>query len=311
MSTTPIFPPELERKLFELTAVLHPEMVPVLLLVAHRVLLIEHIPFVTIHIEPQTPKTRKERELLRAIRLKPPSFFSSAVRNLSLAIFKTGPRLEEDTHVGSMPSRLLPPGDSTHWTRVELNRVLHACTRIVNLSLTGSGIAQLFDAPMLDLVSHLRPVRLELHIFSATRPTFNFTLPFWQCLTHLQLYIANLSETPLNSAALALQNIPGLTHVALFRSTPAAVSSAVLLSCRNLQILVLIQDVFGLEGNATEQTGPPPVDDPRIVLDVLHNPATDWNLERETVSGAALWKRAEALIAKRRNGDLPADFYYV
>ncbi|KAJ6598161.1 hypothetical protein DFH09DRAFT_1271973, partial [Mycena vulgaris] len=73
----PIFPPEIEREIFEVAARLYPKMAPVLLRVAHRVLVwIELILYETLI------SAGRHSSFQLALQSKPASFFTKNVRNM-------------------------------------------------------------------------------------------------------------------------------------------------------------------------------------------------------------------------------------
>ncbi|KAJ7705402.1 hypothetical protein B0H17DRAFT_1037849 [Mycena rosella] len=74
MATEPIFPPELEREIFEAAALMHPNSIPSL---SHRVhIWIEPFLYIVIRIDivPMADAVRRET--------KPASFFQESVRHL-------------------------------------------------------------------------------------------------------------------------------------------------------------------------------------------------------------------------------------
>ncbi|KAJ7891811.1 hypothetical protein B0H13DRAFT_2039084 [Mycena leptocephala] len=82
MDCPPVFPTELEREIFETTALMHSGTIPLLLRVARRVLTwIEPLLYRTMVISEQHPEM--VRAVLNAMRSKAPDFFRTAVRHPS------------------------------------------------------------------------------------------------------------------------------------------------------------------------------------------------------------------------------------
>ncbi|KAJ7858598.1 hypothetical protein B0H13DRAFT_2356454 [Mycena leptocephala] len=99
--------------------------------------------------------------ILRAIETKPADFFPKAVRRMFLWAFSWSPR--ED-----------------HWTVAELEKLLRACSGVVNLVVVGSW--EIFRPMLSDMCPHhlMMVVHAQMHLV-------DFSLPFFQNVSHLQL----------------------------------------------------------------------------------------------------------------------------
>ncbi|KAJ7444645.1 hypothetical protein B0H11DRAFT_440827 [Mycena galericulata] len=194
----PFLPPDLEREIFQLSAHLHPESAPKLLLVAHRVLTwIEPLIYRAISVEGD------RAPVLPALRLKPQSFDDN-VQHLFVAGVFSGDNLEE---------------------------ILSACTRIRSLVLLCA------SASVLSAFLRLRPQKLAIHLESLFGGTdlVDFSLPLFTTITHLDMFDI-LSEFTGPWPNLAL--LPALTHLALMAYTPAAVMMELLRNCLRVEVLV-------------------------------------------------------------------------
>ncbi|KAJ7731797.1 hypothetical protein DFH07DRAFT_945088, partial [Mycena maculata] len=96
----PIFPPDLEREVFETAAILHFRTIPTLLLVAHRIFIwIE--PLLYRVLEPSSSKRHPSSQSMddivrRLLRTKPASFFETGVRDIFLGLHSD--LSEEEVH---------------------------------------------------------------------------------------------------------------------------------------------------------------------------------------------------------------------
>ncbi|KAJ7444653.1 hypothetical protein B0H11DRAFT_1880658 [Mycena galericulata] len=194
----PFLPPELEREIFELSAYLHPESAPKLLLVAPRVLTwIEPLMYRVISIEEDSAP------VLHVLRFKPPQFLDKNVQHLLL--------------------------DSVTDDAVE--EILSACTRVRSLVLLPS------SPSVLSAVLRLRPQKLAIDLDSLFGGTdlVDFSLPLFTTITHLDMFDV-LSEFIGPWPNLAL--LPALTHLAILARTPFDVKIQVLRNCPRVEVLV-------------------------------------------------------------------------
>ncbi|KAJ7059601.1 hypothetical protein C8F01DRAFT_1145081 [Mycena amicta] len=198
----PRLPPELERKIFEITARVHPQMRYTLLFVARRVL---------IWIEPTLYRTlvfENRHRLSQLLTAKSSEFFAKTTRHVSV-----GNNASEDA-VG----------------------VLELCTGVTHLALDLYEINhQVLRSPFRAL-QQLR--RLALYpgyvLLAAARDVSRVTVPLFPSLTHLHLFDDNGDNLKLLCAAL-----PALTHLAV-NGGFAWPTADILADCKKLTLLVLV-----------------------------------------------------------------------
>ncbi|KAF7348725.1 hypothetical protein MVEN_01391500 [Mycena venus] len=276
------FPPELEREIFETTACLHPNTIPKLLRVARRVLSwIEPLLYKFIAIRGLEQKTERDIALLRILETKPSDFLAQAVRFMSLDAvdwsFSFG--------AGSNPAR-------NPWSDVELEKVLRACKGVVNLLLVGD----LADRAFLPMLSDMRPQRLAM-MADMSNPRLDFTLPFFQNITHLWLGLFDELRVTLYGGSLQeiwapshnFARLPALTHLALSSCTSRALVADLLATCSYLRALIV--------DTQEAMLGSGELHDPRLVFILeSRNFISDWDVG---VHGD-IWERADVIIRERR-----------
>ncbi|KAJ7484164.1 hypothetical protein FB451DRAFT_1028462 [Mycena latifolia] len=152
-------PPELEREIFETTALLYPKTIPKLLRVARRVLLwkvdmldsvhvyaayrpyrIEPLLYNIIRICPFDTTSRADSgvQMLRRVDMKPAEFFANAVRHMDLIAFEP---------------KFFGVRSKDVWGEADLERVLGSCTGIRSLMI----IRDLTHLPLLPMFAMMRP----------------------------------------------------------------------------------------------------------------------------------------------------------
>ncbi|KAJ7246802.1 hypothetical protein B0H12DRAFT_1125871 [Mycena haematopus] len=258
------FPPEMEHEIFRTTAVLHPTMIPTLLRVAHRVhAWTEPLLYTNLRISACETKGVYDEALLRALDRKPPDFFSTTARRIALS---------------TMSMNFFGMRTKNPWSTPELERMLRACTGITALLVFGN----LLDPPVLRLVAHMRPTRVDLMgnlVRAFTTLDFSFSLPFFERVSQLLLCDIDDELTPTWSHWPALSRLPALTHVAVFRADLVPV---VLATLPRLEVVVLC--AAKLDAEAADR---------RVVVIEIDDFWADWH------QGADLWMCADA---KRSQG---------
>ncbi|KAJ7489135.1 hypothetical protein FB451DRAFT_1125383 [Mycena latifolia] len=269
----PVFPPELEREIFETTAEQYPETIykPRLLLVAKRVHeWIERIKYRAVTSDEPTHACRL-RLLLNALRSKskPANFFHDRVRRLLIDY-----RFPEDE---------LPP-------------ILSACTGIRWLALLNCpGPAML---PSLEVI---QPRRLSISLWTLfgdlEGSDCNLAHPAFAFVTHLQSFDISSFVKYFSWSDFAL--LPALTHLALWKLSEANLT-VVLSSCARLEVLVDMRW-------AKDRADLPSVDDARFVcVSPYHDNDVDcqWVIGTARRGGVDFWVRAERFVAKKRRGEI-------
>ncbi|KAJ7101921.1 hypothetical protein C8R44DRAFT_808888 [Mycena epipterygia] len=270
MASSQTLPPELERYILELAAFIHPECMPVLVLVARRAKIwIEPLLYRVIRVDLRTHTVYRRFiplvTILGLIELKSPSFFHEHVRRLCL---------------------LGQPQQSD-----DVMRLLSACSTTVNVQLFGGGPELL---PLLGTMPlHRLSASLTILFPGPTGPDFSHSL--FTKITHLDL--AESSHTWELWSGLA--HMPCLTHLSFFHEFVAvAVCYSALLHCKSLQVLAM------LSGNPPSTLGlayRPLTSDPRFVLVGIRTRELEW--ETGALGGEDHWARANDLVRKRRSGE--------
>ncbi|KAJ7916985.1 hypothetical protein B0H13DRAFT_1870678 [Mycena leptocephala] len=292
-SADPTFPEDLERCIFESAALFHPDCIPALLLVAHRVK-IWQVPFVqfgfyvlknvVFRIEPlfykvvtiygpPSRKVPKPNTIFRHsvpafysfMKSKPASFFPDNVRHIQL--------------VGIPIAEIL--------------KALAACNATINLAL--------FD------VSSLSARRN--YWLNPDSPKWDFAHPLFAQITHLDLP-GNHGEQWADWSLLT--SIPRLTHLSFSDDflSGRSLFNVILEHCKSLQVLaMLFADLPMYKYIALLLRGEYPHYpdfDPRVIFLVVGDRQTDW--EAGARGGNDYWIAAEGLVEKHRGGDFDGAF---
>ncbi|KAJ7488986.1 hypothetical protein FB451DRAFT_1223434 [Mycena latifolia] len=271
--SSPIFPPELEREIFETAAELYPETIytPCLLLVAKRVYeWIERIKYrvVTSAEIIQACPLHLLQKAIRSNR-KPADFFHARVRHLWIENFV--------------------PHD-------ELQTILSACSGIRSLSLF-----HCLGPSILPSLAAMKPRHLALYLLElfTTIGSVELSHPAFTSVTHLLLFdwARDFDSFPLSNFAL----LPALTHLALFE-LKTSTGMAIFASCPNLEVLVCTCGVDYPMNQDREAL--PSIDDARFVCVWLtyHDYAADW--VAGTSGGVDFWVRTERFVVKKRRGEI-------
>ncbi|KAJ7131238.1 hypothetical protein C8R44DRAFT_978192, partial [Mycena epipterygia] len=274
MHSYPAFPPELEREVFKITALLHPGAIPILLRVARRVLVwIEPLLYRVVHINGRLPYSNMAHALLRATTTKAPDFFQT-VRHLFVEV-------------------------GTPWSPEETIIILKLCTGIVNLSITicypdPTGIlAQLAQMQLQRLAGSLQP------LFNGGK-TIDMCHPLFSSITHLDIF-DTIGDGDIDICP-QIPAIPALTHLCLHDRIPWATIKKLLAECPKLELLVnlrrprssalvqiFVQDV--------------PIHDMRFVIQLYQDCWSGWKAH---VTGLRpdFWSLADDFVARKRSGDI-------
>ncbi|KAJ7059520.1 hypothetical protein C8F01DRAFT_1144891 [Mycena amicta] len=259
----PRLPPELERKILETTAYLHPEMRYKLLFVARRVL---------IWIEPTLYRTLvfpDHHRLSTLLAVKPPEFFAKTTRHVSL--------------------RIIASDDS------EAVGILNLCPAVTHLAISVStdNDDKALPAAFLEL-QQLRCLSFfPGHVLLA--PAESATLPVFSSLTHLELLGNDNFVDDMESFCVAL---PALTHLALYEGYDDPrwpMAERLLLRCKQLLLLVF------LSGDEAEADGladrvPEHLADARVVVTWC----TTW--DEGALEGYNFWDAASDFAVRKRQG---------
>ncbi|KAJ7154255.1 hypothetical protein C8R46DRAFT_961262, partial [Mycena filopes] len=205
---TSLLPLDLEREIFETTALLHPGTAPALLRVSRRVFIwIEPLLYRALRID----RSSVAKAIERAMHRKPPSFFRQNVRHLYLS-------------------------PSSEWSQINAYALLRLCPRIVSLYVDAHW-SQPALLPILEHIPHARMWCGSLRDLFGYRP-LDLSHPFFHTITHLDIF--EIMNYELNSAEIcpALATLPALTHLCLNNGVPVGVLRRLLEQCAHLQVLV-------------------------------------------------------------------------
>ncbi|KAJ7052052.1 hypothetical protein C8F01DRAFT_633483 [Mycena amicta] len=280
----PRLPPELEREIFETTALMYPSTIPPLLRVARRVLIwIEPLLYRTLNVGEDWPSV----EQFHAASSKPPAFLAQAVR---CVVLHTG--YDYDT----------------------VSRTLSLCTGCTRLAVDGARSAR----KLLPILSTLPIQRLAAFVCPTLdlmdMPQDIAAHPLLRCLTHLDLFDPLRSHEVLPIVD-ALPSLPFLTHLAIGQSGPLdtvrELLERILKDCRQLRILVVPN--YDRSNHSEEDFDahktmmgdvPESLRNPRLVL-------CSYKLWFEGVlDGPNFWKVAEDLVARKRRREVDANIFW-
>ncbi|KAJ7036785.1 hypothetical protein C8F04DRAFT_465493 [Mycena alexandri] len=269
----PTFPPELEREIFEITALIHPGTIPSLLRVARRVLIwSEPLLFRVVRID-----ATAHRELLPALLTKSPEFVQTAVRHLGLLDSWTGHSMEQ------------------------LLNLLSLCTGVIGFAFAGFYKATAF-LPMLSQM-RLRHLSLSLDAFD---DSFDLTHAIFASVTHLTLF--NMDHERITEA---IKHIPKLrlTHVSLIINIPRDSVMAVLSKCPRLELFLILWPKQAAGVNVYGLAGLPYVYDVRFVIGCYSDYWGDW--EAGAKGYPNLWSQGDDFVARKRRGEIEATRYWL
>ncbi|KAF7366173.1 hypothetical protein MVEN_00494300 [Mycena venus] len=196
----PVFPMELEREIFETTALMHPKAGPTLLRVARRVLVwIEPLLYRIVILNSQNEK--KFLPLLIAMECKQPEFFH-AVHHLAVWYYREMCTVEE------------------------LTRLLTLCKRVVDLSF-----GNLTDPDLLPIIADMPLQRLSLSLQELFGSSPDLKHPLFDSVTHLDICDRADRGAAISLAYAQIPALPALTRLALEFHVPKEVALTLLEEC--------------------------------------------------------------------------------
>ncbi|KAJ7153888.1 hypothetical protein C8R43DRAFT_443025 [Mycena crocata] len=273
METEPAVPLELQREIFETTALIHPGTIPTLLRVARRV---------SIWIEPLLYRViRTGSERATAATWRPPGFLAAAVRHLFL-----------DAHCP--------------WSLTEARDFLKLCPNVMNLAMTGS----FSDPSLLPILAGMRLQRLSVcldHLFG-TVERIDLKHPVLSSLTHLDIFDGVPPGVELLFAHIPM--LPTLTHLScdsdVLRSGDDIVET-LLTNSPHLELVIILWPAWQMDEYNAERN--PHVYDVRFVIGVYHDYWDDW--EAGARGGSNIWSVADAFVAQKRSGGIEDSRYWL
>ncbi|KAJ7156383.1 hypothetical protein C8R46DRAFT_1356044 [Mycena filopes] len=270
---TPVLPIDIERTVFETLADLHPECIPALLCVACRVRdWIERIHYRSFTLAHQRVGARRLRLLQHAVEHKPAQFLGETVKYLG-ADHRFAPTITPD--------------------------ILAQCSGLQQLALMKSQPSIL---PAIQALPLRRLAIAPASIFGAPH-----TLPMFASLTHLDILGTLPDDAPCPTLAL----LPALTHLAVLHLHAPPLVAALLTACPRLTLLVGMYASAQLMFQAVCTHPACVYPDDRFLALLLTDEdyMVEWRLGVEAGKGPDMWARADALLARRRKGEVPPGCY--
>ncbi|KAJ6458042.1 hypothetical protein C8R47DRAFT_1203298 [Mycena vitilis] len=275
-----VLPPELEREIFEITAIQDPRSIPALLRVCRRVhTWVEPLLYRILIIFEWNSR------LASALTSKPAAFLKAAVRHAYLHLD------------GSQKA-------------VKVAEILSKCSGIINLVLGGD-----WDSEILDSLHSMRPQKLDiatsLHNASIWG-ILTFKHPFFLSVTHLSLFYqprGSMQEQWCDWASLAA--LPALTHLSLSKNLARDILREALAECHNIVVVIAI--IWGHyphgRASAIEFAQGLTVSDLRIAVVLIPHYSKDWEIGAR--GGPDYWVRAEAFVARKleQGGTEPINYF--
>ncbi|KAJ7156508.1 hypothetical protein C8R43DRAFT_998211 [Mycena crocata] len=278
-STAAIFPPELERQIFEISAFLRPVCIPRLMRVAWRVKeWVEPLLYRTIVIDvrPIDGLPACSRDTFRHItRTKSAAFLRNSVRNV-IASDVLQPRLFKE--------------------------IISAFTGLENLHIQGRGLfIPSVDVDDLQLRHFYGDIRFDME--ALRNPLRD---PGFANITHLEL-INGLNRSGIGAHMHydVLGRLPRLTHLAFDLLLPVQACTGLLQACKLLAALIFLdpgapRSYAALTLLAIE---------PRFVMIAHPKYQEDW--QRGALTGVDFWARADAFIQMRRSGQVAQTTFFL
>ncbi|KAJ6545395.1 hypothetical protein B0H19DRAFT_1167567 [Mycena capillaripes] len=273
----PNLPPELERQIFEIAALLYPEYIPALILVAQRVKTwIEPMLYGVLYLcrtpDPEKPIRQLPLATVRSlIESRPASFFHTHVRHIRLFEFYDD-------------------------VLDDIMKILAVCDATVNLQLLLASADSL-----LPCLGALPLQRLAVNLRTLFPSTIDFLHPVFAQITHLDLFDFEMNDVEWGSWS-ALAKMPQLTHLSFLNNlVPNTLWKAALTHCKSLQVLAIMcskkKDLDSYAPDGAELGS-----DPRFVMLVVADILVDW--ESGARGGQDHWVIADEFVCKRRAGEI-------
>ncbi|KAK6987681.1 tyrosinase central domain-containing protein [Favolaschia claudopus] len=274
MAGAPVFPPEIEREVFECAALSLCGTIPNLLLVAHRVhQWIEPILYRIVRIN--TSNIDMVHSLFTAMSSKPPQFFQNSVRHLSI----------EQTYPTTTAAR---------------NELLSLCTGLTTFGCSNS----LVNSSLLPILAQLRVEKLSICLTELFYPNpVDPTHSVFCALTHLDLFVGHGEESTLPDVSL----FPSLTHLCVDTEVARDAALKILERCPRLQLLLIQWPIHDQEWYVSSQE--PCESDVRFVIGVYDNYWGEWEAEAKGLS--EFWREAAEFVMRKRRGEIPSTRYWI
>ncbi|KAJ6518297.1 hypothetical protein C8R47DRAFT_960183 [Mycena vitilis] len=261
---------DIEREIFETTALMYYNTIPSLLLVARRVnLWIEPLLYRIVVAHHWRSETM--RALVNAMASKPPEFFHNAVRHFALS-------------------------GAANVSFGEAKELLRRCTGLVDF-----GASRHFTDPgLLRVLAELPVHRLSLSLGAlfGGLEYVNPTHAVFRCVTHIDLF--DMMDEGLLEIVPLIPQLPALTHLCLDDHTPQFILTSLLTQCPRLEILLVLYPLF--QTHAYEAARVPEEHDVRLVIGQYQNSWEDWE---DGAKGLPYpWSRADDFVARKQRGEI-------
>ncbi|KAJ6533420.1 hypothetical protein DFH09DRAFT_1181380 [Mycena vulgaris] len=278
----PALPVELEREIFETTALMHPGTIFVLLRVARRThVWIEPLLYRIVRISGYSPYSRMARAILQGLNSesKPASVFQDAVRHL---LIQAGP-----------------------WSHAEVAQVLEACPGVVDLAM----VSTMPSPAILPCLAKMRLRRLSVsfELLFGGPGAIDPTHALFASLTHLHLSRLG-GQQHTEQVCVHLPPLPALTHLCLHNDVDWDSLQMLLADCPRLEILANLW-LPARADIARALTQNLPVHDVRLVMAECNNRWADW--EAGARGFPDFWSLAEDFVARKRSGAIEANCYWL
>ncbi|KAJ7834362.1 hypothetical protein B0H14DRAFT_3871403 [Mycena olivaceomarginata] len=268
----PLFPQELEREIFEHTALMHRGTIPTLLRVARRVLTwIEPLLYRVIRVG------RGHEHMVQALLnlskgARTPHFLHKAVHHLAL----------------------------DHVSLDEGTEILRLCTGVINFACS----TQLVDPSFVPILAELGVQRLALCLQALFGGApINLTHSLFRSVTHLDI----LGVVGVESALAEISALPALTHLCLDPAMPWDVLTKVLEDCPRLELLLVQWSIYNEAQYISAQE--PCLYDLRLVIGLYYGYWEEWEAEANGV--LVYWAEADDFVARKRRGEIEATRYWI
>ncbi|KAJ7029358.1 hypothetical protein C8F04DRAFT_1116694 [Mycena alexandri] len=268
------FPLDIEREIFETTAIRYRKSIPTLLRVCHRVhTWVEPLLYAALHI------SKANDSILAVLRSKPATFLQNAVRHVFL--------------------------HHTADTKEVNQEVLSTCSGIINLVIDRG-----FDLDLLPILDTMHLRRLDLYVPPIGSQWAHSILkhPLFFSITHLSFY-QNHNDDPEPSKWddwSQLAALPALTHLCLSEDI-SSVFPETLNKCRRLVLAVTLFWTRAFRTRAIAFVQRLAFTDARFLVMVTPNAVTsEWQMGAR--GGDDFWVRAEKFIARRQAGEIESAY---
>ncbi|KAJ7186397.1 hypothetical protein C8R46DRAFT_1057086 [Mycena filopes] len=289
---TATLPLDLERLIFETTALQYPAAIPRLLRVSRRVLLwTEPLLYQTVRLDMNEGKGFGGR-ILSLLDTKSDDFWINAVKHLDV--------IGLDGLFGDRASPV--------WFNGGLRTLLRAFAGVQYLVA-----GEFSEKPFIPMLSHMRPVRIFL-VGDFVRTPLDFTQPLFSAVTHLILWeIDHLPRVPIEADWFdwsALARLASLTHLAFTHPVPPNLTTRILRGMPRLKIL-LMHAVN--EAAATVFSEQLLLHDDRVAMLDIRSFDAGMGVEYMSSTRAvnAVWTWADDFVARKRRGEIEASVYYM